>query len=119
MSKEIKISEVLEMIEAGKTRPEIKEHYNLTTKEMAALNNHPLIKGKKAKTPLNITIIDDISEEELKMGEGENEEVDSPEVPELSETQDLSEGTEIQDFLEEDTSEEVKEGENNIPSWEN
>lgn len=119
MSKEIKISEVLEMIEAGKTRPEIKEHYNLTTKEMAALNNHPLIKGKKAKTPLNIKIIDDISEEDLKMEEGENEEVDVPQVPGPSEIQDFPEGTEIQDFPEEDTSEEVKEEENNIPSWEN
>lgn len=95
MSKEIKISEVLEMIEAGKTRPEIREYYGLSVREMTVLSNHPLIKGKKAKTPVNINIIDDVSE----IGEEEQSESLSEEPVEnaesLEESEPMQEATEV------------------------
>ncbi len=43
----ITASSVLAMLSAGKTRPEIQEHYGLNGVQMKQLFQHPILKGKK------------------------------------------------------------------------
>ncbi len=46
---EVKVSEVLEMLEKGKTREDIGKHYGFTKSDVAELFKHPSLKGKKTK----------------------------------------------------------------------
>lgn len=58
--KEVKLSEVISLIENGKTRKEIAQIYELSSVQQRQLFNHPKIKGLHPKRkPLNI--IDDIN----------------------------------------------------------
>mgnify|MGYP001600187523 CR=1 FL=1 len=50
------VSDVLKMLEEGKTRKEIKAHYNLSTAGMTKLFNSPSLKNKR--TP-SFVIVDD------------------------------------------------------------
>lgn len=53
--KEVKLSEILSLIESGKTRKEISEMYGLTPAQARQLFNHEALKGKRAKkNPLHI-----------------------------------------------------------------
>lgn len=75
--KEIKISEVLALLDAGKSREEIAEHYGISMADCKRLFNHPSLKGKKAKKQPAFTIVDDTAEA--------TEEVSNPVVEETEE----------------------------------
>lgn len=60
MSRTIKISEVIAMIDSGQKRPEIKEAMGLTHKEMTLLFQHDKLKNRRAATqPISFIIEDD------------------------------------------------------------
>lgn len=62
MSKnQIVISEVLGMLNNGKSREEIREFYDITPTELKLLFNHPKLKGKKTKKAIETSfeIVDD------------------------------------------------------------
>jgi hypothetical protein len=60
--REIKISEILNLLDKGYTRDMIKEHYSLTPKELKNLFTHPKLRGLKAKKALSFEIVDDTVE---------------------------------------------------------
>ena len=62
--REIKISEILDLLEKGYTRDMLKEYYSLTNKEIKNLFTHPKLRGLKAKKALSFEIIDDTVEPE-------------------------------------------------------
>ena len=62
--REIKISEVLDLLEQGKTREEIQSIYGLSVKELKMLFSHPKLKGKKTKKAPSFILVDDLENEE-------------------------------------------------------
>lgn len=61
----IKVSDVLALLDAGKSRKEIAEHYGRTQAEMQVqIWNHPKLKNKKAKKQYEGIILEDDTEEE-------------------------------------------------------
>ena len=60
--REIKVSEVLTMLEEGKSRKEIKTELGISHNEMRQLFKHPQLVGRKAKQPLSFDIVDDVTE---------------------------------------------------------
>lgn len=58
---QIKISDVLELIRIGKTREEIRIHYELSKGELVELFKHPQLKGRRTRTPISFEIVDDVS----------------------------------------------------------
>lgn len=79
--KQIKVSEVIALIENGKTRSQIREELGLSLQELAVLFKHPKLKNRRAKSVPTIEIIDDL-EETLEVVEDEDtplEEESSPE----------------------------------------
>lgn len=63
--KVITVSGVLAMLDAGKSRQEIKEELELSHMEMAELFKHPKLKNKKAKRQVSFELLDDTVEEDL------------------------------------------------------
>lgn len=59
---QIKISEVLDLLEKGKTRPEIAEHYGITASDVVTLFKHKSLVGKRPKKQPNFEIVDDTQE---------------------------------------------------------
>lgn len=59
--KQVKLSEVIALFEAGKTREEIKTHFDLSHSELKTIFAHPTLKGKRVKKP-TFTFIDDVTE---------------------------------------------------------
>ena len=59
--KDIKISDILAMLDEGKKRTEIAEELGITMAECRKIFQHPALKGKKAKKPLSIHLIDDVT----------------------------------------------------------
>ncbi len=57
--REIKISEILNLLDKGYTRDMLKEYYSLTNKEIKNLFTHPKLRGLKAKKALSFEIVDD------------------------------------------------------------
>lgn len=55
----IKTSEILELLEIGKTRKEIAEMYNLSDSDLKRLFKHPTLKGRRSKKELDFIIEDD------------------------------------------------------------
>lgn len=53
----IKMSEILEDLEQGLTRAEIKEKYSLTAREMGVLFSHPNLKNRKPKKKLELSFV--------------------------------------------------------------
>lgn len=53
----IKMSEILEDLEQGLTRTEIKEKYSLTVREMGVLFSHPNLKNRKPKKKLELSFV--------------------------------------------------------------
>lgn len=47
--KVIKVSDVLNFLEEGKTRKDIQDHYGISQKELRELFQHPKLKGRKTK----------------------------------------------------------------------
>jgi transcriptional regulator len=60
---QIKVSEVLKLLDRGLNRDEIASHYNITKKEVGILFKHPLLKGKRTKlaNKVSFIVVDDIS----------------------------------------------------------
>ena len=71
LKKEIKISEVLQLLQEGYTRDQIAVKYGISQKELKYLFQHPKLKGKKTIKGIGIAIVDDLEE--------------MPEMPEASE----------------------------------
>ncbi len=71
LKKEIKISEVLQLLQEGYTRDQIAVKYGISQKELKYLFQHPKLKGKKTIKGIGITIVDDLEE--------------MPEIPEAAE----------------------------------
>ena len=60
--REIKISEVISLLDKGYTRDMVKEYYSLTAKEIKNLFTHPKLRGLKAKKANSFQIVDDTEE---------------------------------------------------------
>lgn len=60
---QIKIPDVLALLDAGKSREEIGQHYNLSVADTRALFNEPELKGKKAKKQRPFVIVREEQEE--------------------------------------------------------
>lgn len=74
MSKQkIKISEVLQLLEEGKTRPEVAEHYGISMADCRKLFKHPKLKGRKAHKAPDFVLEDDLEEGGSISGELSNE----------------------------------------------
>lgn len=58
----ITTTEVLELLELGKTRDEIREHYGLSNPDLKRLFKHPRLKGRKTKKAPGFDLEDDIVE---------------------------------------------------------
>ena len=92
--REIKISEILNLLDKGYTRDMIKEYYSLTNKEIKNLFTHPKLRGLKAKKANSFQIVDDteempeavvvqeVSGSRFEYGVDESSEVGLPEVSE-------------------------------------
>lgn len=107
IKREIKVSEVLALLEAGKSREEIGVELGLTKAEVTALFKHPSLKGKKAKKQLDFVVVDDTSDVTL-----ENQEEEETLTEELQE--------EIQEEQTENLgSESSWENSANVSLWEN
>lgn len=146
---EIKISEVLELIENYYTREEIAEHYGITMAECRQVFQHPLLKGKRTRPKPTFKLIDDISvdieteeilseeeaevesnqidleqaiaEAEAEMFEESGEERDTEEsLPENSTTEEVEPPAE-EEIVEPifPTQNEETQEEDNLPSWDN
>lgn len=57
--KVITVQEVLSMLENGKSREEIREHFELNKTELKQLFEHPKLKGKKTKKAPSFIVIDE------------------------------------------------------------
>ena len=62
MNQEIKISEVLTILNTGGGREGVKAHFNLDDKGMKALFKHPKLKNKRGIKPVTFSIVDDTKE---------------------------------------------------------
>ena len=71
---QIKISDVLGMLNNGNTRKEIQEHYGLNGVEVKTLFSHPELKGKKTKKKkeLSFIIVNDVTGQEAPTPTEEN-----------------------------------------------
>lgn len=79
MKRDIKISEVIALLDAGKSREEIRDHFEMSNGDLTVLFKHPALKGKKAKKQRDFNIIDDTVENtfedpntHLETAEGDN-----------------------------------------------
>jgi hypothetical protein len=84
--KQIVISDVLDMLQEGKEREEIRLHYGLSKRDLKLLFQHPSLKGKKTKVAPAFEIVDDTvkdNNDEIVIGEvvETNEEVASYDSP--------------------------------------
>lgn len=61
--KQIKVSEVLNLLDQGKNRADIQAHYELSHSEMKRLFQHEKLKGKKPKKQPSFDLVDDTVEE--------------------------------------------------------
>ena len=63
-NRKIKISEILEMVQNGMTRPEIKKELDLSNKEMKVIFSHEKLKKTRAHSkPVEIVLVDDTAED--------------------------------------------------------
>jgi hypothetical protein len=60
----LKISEVLTALDNGMTRDDIQEKYNLSTRQLKSIFQHPKLKGKKTKSiQVLVNLVDDLEVE--------------------------------------------------------
>lgn len=62
---QIKISDILTLLEQGKTRVEIRQTLGLTHKDMSEFFKHPKLKNKRPKSNSNFELVDDTEENEV------------------------------------------------------
>lgn len=86
LKKEIKISEVLQLLQEGYTRDQIAVKYGISQKELKYLFQHPKLKGKKTIKGIGIVIVNDLEE--------------MPEMPEASEAWGEENAVETMDNIE-------------------
>jgi len=60
----VKKSNILELLEQGKTRKQISEHYDLTMGDVRKIFQHPDLKGRKPKSAPGFIFEDDIANTE-------------------------------------------------------
>jgi len=61
--KQIKISDVVALLQEGKTRKEIAEHYDIPQSSVKKIFQHPKLKGKKSHKTPDYELVDDVSED--------------------------------------------------------
>jgi hypothetical protein len=61
--KQIRVSDVLALLDDGKNRAEIQEHYDLSHSDMKKLFQHEKLKGKKPRKQSSFELVDDTIEE--------------------------------------------------------
>lgn len=79
LKKEIKISEVLQLLQEGYTRDQIAVKYGISQKELKYLFQHPKLKGKKTIKGIGIAIVDDSEEVPESLGQ------ESPQLQDVEE----------------------------------
>ena len=57
--RKVSVQSIIALLEEGNTRPQIKEILGITNRELTAIFLHPSLKGKKAKTPMTIELVDE------------------------------------------------------------
>lgn len=67
--KQVKVSEVLGLLDQGKSRKEIREALGLTIAELQFLFQNPKLKNKKAKSQMALEVVDDTHEETTEKAE--------------------------------------------------
>lgn len=98
--KPIKISEVLNLLNEGKKRPEVAEALGITMAECRKLFEHPKLKGKQARKPVGFVVVDDLEEEENEevkvetTSDVENVSVDAEEVSSDTQEEELPQDSE-------------------------
>lgn len=112
--KQIIVEDVIEMLESGKTREEIKTHYDLNGVELKSLFNHPDLKGRRthkkrsfvvvtrAETTAEVDESADTVEEQLSEGVDEGNDFQTSNVDGIVENSDDVEEAEV---IEETTAE--------------
>lgn len=60
--REIKVSEILEMLNQGKDRKAIREELGVTHADMAAIFQHPKLKNKKPRSFSSLVVVDDVED---------------------------------------------------------
>jgi nucleoside-triphosphatase THEP1 len=96
--KQIKISEVLDLLKQGLNRPAIAKHYDMSMAECRRLFAHPKLKSKKALKQSDFVLLDDTEVGEIEVA---SQDV-SAETEEILEVQNATE--------EESTTENVTQG---------
>jgi len=85
--RQIKVSDVLALLEQGKDRAAIKQELSLTHAEMTALFQHSKLKNKKPKTQPTFELVDDTDE----TAEEATASVDTPVAETNTQTEETSE----------------------------
>lgn len=123
IKREIKVSEVVALLDAGKSREEIGTELGLTRAEVTALFKHPSLKGKKAKKQLDFVVVDDTSDVALETQEEAEIPTEEPqrELQDSFQEESQEEQTEPQEEIQEENPESVDTWENsaNVSLWEN
>lgn len=90
--KQITISSVLSLLDDGKGRKEIGEHFELSAVDLKKLFQHPKLKNKKPRKPTSFELIDDT--EDKVVTETVQETGEALPSAEVAETQEPSQGLE-------------------------
>jgi transposase len=89
--KDIKVSQVLTLLNEGKSREEIADHFEISMADCKRLFQHPELKGKKAKKQPAFNLIDDVNGEEISQPEVEEEVINEEVTDEQEEVLDTEE----------------------------
>ena len=57
--KQIKVGDILEMLNSGKTRKDIAAHYEIPMTQLKRIFEHDKLKGRKARPSVDWVLIDD------------------------------------------------------------
>lgn len=109
---QVSIPGILKDLDNGMTRKQIKEKYDYTGKQMSVIFKHPKLMNKKAaRVPVDIVFVD--FEEEKQVATQQEELVKESTIKEIKKEMGVVIENKI-DFLEDPTSEEDKEDEEEI-----
>lgn len=115
---QIRVTDVIAMLEDGKSREEIGEHYGLNKSDIKALFSIPQLKGKRAKKQRPFQIIFDEADEVETTNEDLPQDEDLPQVP--APVEQTIEGTSTeQEAVENNIEVEENPQEDFSSSWEN
>lgn len=88
--RQIKVSEVLALLEKGKDRAAIKQELGLTHADMSTLFKNPKLKNKKPKVQSSFELVDDTEETTEATAEETTASVDTPVAEAITQTEETS-----------------------------